>query len=770
MIKKIQQIKNFGFFIDYTPLPELFAFEKYNLIYGWNGSGKSTLSKLLYSIINKKLPEGCELAGYKLLLDNCVFESQDLENNVLKIQVFNEQFINDNIDWDNLVKCLLFVSKGKVEDKTKLNEAIIELQKLKNEIEALNANNNSINIEIEGFLTETGRLIKKQFEVLNTNDNKYINYDKRKLRSLIQSHHELKHKKYLLNEKRVEELRAIAKLELLDKINIILPEKLNTLSFEEIHSKINTLLATNIVSKTIDYLKNDKILSTWVEQGIVIHKKSKKCKFCGNNISDDRKTQLNEHFNDNYKQIKQQILSLLETLSKFKLSLDISPQDIVIYPFLREKMFKENVKLRGYCIKINSYIEKLEKALNDKLSNFFALSISIGKFSEKDINNYNSSIDKLNELFETHNKTTENFDNETTEAKEKLELTYANKELNSFKYCEKLKTIEKNQKKVTLNELLLPEIEEKINKLEASLTDEVLGAAEFNIKLHRFLNHNDLSLEFDKENKGYRIIRKKGTKKETAKNLSEGEKTAISFVFFMTKLQEDKEILKKSIVVIDDPVSSFDSNHLFNAYSYIRNICNDADQLIILTHNFMFFRLIRDWIKDKCKKKQDTQGNQYNECYYRIFHLTAEYIDGVRQAQLFNAEDSLLQYNSEYHFLFSKLHAFKKNRNLKIEDCFLMSNIARKVLEIFLNFKFPKKRNNFMGMLDAALPNEKDKILKEKIYRFINKYSHGDSIESFDSTIDNVLSESDNIAKDVLTLIRKLDKKHFEELTEVVNN
>lgn len=441
-----------------------------------------------------------------------------------------------------------------------------------------------------------------------------------------------------------------------------------------------------------------------------------------------------------------------------------------MYPFLREKVLMENAKLKGCSIKINSYIEKLEKALNNKLSNLFNLFISIGKFSEKDINNYNSSIVKLNELFETHNKTTENFDKETTVAKEKLELTYANKELNSFKYYGKLKIIEKNQKKITLNELLLPEIKEKINKLEASLTDEVLGAAEFNIKLHRFLNHNDLSLEFDNENKGYRIIRKKGTKKETAKNLSEGEKTAISFVFFMTKLQEDKEILKKSIVVIDDPVSSFDSNHLFNAYSYIRNICNDVDQLIILTHNFMFFRLIRDWIIKKDGKKKDAHGNQYNEYYYRIFLINAEYIDGIRQAQLCNADDSLLQYNSEYHFLFSKLYTFKNNRKLKIEDCFLMSNIARKVLEIFLNFKFPKKRNDFMEMLNTALPNEKDKILKEKIYRFINKYSHSDSIESFDSTIDNVLSESDNIAKDVLTLIKKLDKKHFEELTEVVNN
>jgi wobble nucleotide-excising tRNase len=770
MIKKIQQIKNFGFFSDYTPLPELYDFERYNLIYGWNGSGKSTLSKLLYTIIDKKLPAGCESAHYSLFIDNNVVESQDIQNNSLKIQIFNEQFVEDNIDWNNIVKCLLYVSKGKVEDKTKLIEASKEIQKIRTEIESLNENINSTSNEIEGFLTDTGRLIKKQFEVLKTNDSRYINYNKGKLRSLIQDHNELKKKKTSINENKIEELRSIAKLELLDSINITLPEKIQTSLFEETHNKIVAILSTNFVSKTIDSLKNDKIISSWVEQGIIIHEQVKYCKFCGNEISDSRKALLNGHFNNNYKQIKQQTVALLEVLSKLKVSIDILPQDLSIYPFLKERIHKENLKLRGYGIKINSYIERLENALNNKLSNLFDLSIKIGKFQPKDILNYNSSLLQLNEIFGLHNNTTENFDSKTNEAKEKLEIIFAHRELTGFKYFEKLKIIEKNQNKVISDKESCLVLQDIIYKLEASLTDEVLGAAEFNTKLHRFLNHNDISLEFDKANKGYKIIRKRGTKKEIAKNLSEGEKTAISFVFFMTKLQEDKENLKKSIVVIDDPISSFDSNHLFNAYSYIRNICNDVHQLIILTHNFMFFRLIRDWIKEKDKKRKDAQGNQYIEYNCRIFCLNAEYVSGIRQAQLCNADDSLLQYNSEYHFLFSKLYSFQDNRKLKIEDCFLMSNIARKVLEIFLNFKFPKKRNDFMAMLDTALPNEKDKILKEKIYRFINKYSHGDRIESFDSTIDNVLSESDNIAKDVLTMIKKLDKKHYEELIEVVSN
>ncbi len=95
--------------------------------------------------------------------------------------------------------------------------------------------------------------------------------------------------------------------------------------------------------------------------------------------------------------------------------------------------------------------------------------------------------------------------------------------------------------------------------------------------------------------------------------------------------------------------------------------------------------------------------------------------------------------------------------------------MARKILEIFLNFKFPKRRSNFAQLMNYALPKPSDFIMREKVYRFINKYSHSDHIEAFDSSIDNILSESDNIAKDVMKIIKKLDKKHYEELIEIGN-
>jgi len=65
---------------------------------------------------------------------------------------------------------------------------------------------------------------------------------------------------------------------------------------------------------------------------------------------------------------------------------------------------------------------------------------------------------------------------------------------------------------------------------------------------------------------GY-IVKRSG---RTAKNLSEGEQGAIALIYFLTKLREDNFDARKGIIVIDDPVSSFDSQYLYGAFSFIK--------------------------------------------------------------------------------------------------------------------------------------------------------------------------------------------------------
>lgn len=101
----------------------------------------------------------------------------------------------------------------------------------------------------------------------------------------------------------------------------------------------------------------------------------------------------------------------------------------------------------------------------------------------------------------------------------------------------------------------------------------------------------------------YEVVRSNG---KTAKNLSEGEINFIAFLYFYHLVYgSDKagDVTKKKIVVIDDPVSSMDSDVLFIVGALVRDlieICrNNVDittpegedfikQIFILTHNAYF--------------------------------------------------------------------------------------------------------------------------------------------------------------------------------------
>jgi len=762
MIERILNIYEFGIFKEYNCPSELNSFTKYNLIYGWNGSGKSTLSKLLFFLSEKKLSSEYGSSSFEISTNDGTINSKTLNSNLI-LKVFNEDFIKENIDWDNLVKSLLYVSKGKVEDKKKLEITVKNHSEFINQIDTLSHSVNTRKGENENFLTDTGKEIKTQFEVLKTDDNTYLNYTKRNLRKLIENHDALKYKKSIINEKDVDYFKKIARLEFLESIELPDISPIEVSNISEVQKKINGLLKTNIVSTSISGLKKDVELNNWVEQGLRIHKNLKRCKFCDNLISNERKVQLNEHFSENYVKIKKQLEQLSIETKNLLINEDVISYDSYnLYPFLKETWNKEITLLKNSVKEINGSIKLFEESIQKKNSNPFELGIKKVSIRKSSINNYNKSLQKIFNILNEHNDTTNTFNVKVKNAKESLELYYAHKEIKKFKYFERLSDIENDEKTISELELKLQPLVSEIKRLEASLTDEVLGAEEFNTKLHRFLNHSDISLKFDKKNKGYTIIRKIGRKEEKARNLSEGEKNAISFFFFLTKLKEDEEALKKSIIVIDDPVSSFDSNHLFNAYSFIRNICNDVEQLIILTHNFIFFRLIRDWMEKKNDSRRDSIKSSF-------FNIQANYENGVRLPCLQNADETLLKYNSEYHYLFSKLYEYKTKNTLSLEECFLISNITRKILEIFLKFKFPKRRNDFYALFNEALKDKRYEVSKERIYKFINKYSHGDSIESFDDTIDNIVSESKNIVDDVLKIMKRLDQKHYDELVEIMN-
>src|SRR5690606_37378060 len=99
----------------------------------------------------------------------------------------------------------------------------------------------------------------------------------------------------------------------------------------------------------------------------------------------------------------------------------------------------------------------------------------------------------------------------------------------------------------------LGKINDVIKTIEDELKSDTLAIAEINTKLHKFLGRNDIALIRQDEG-GYQL--KRG--KNIARNLSEGEKTSISLIYFFSKIQDNDANISRQIIVLDDPISSFD--------------------------------------------------------------------------------------------------------------------------------------------------------------------------------------------------------------------
>nr|BBJ04397.1 hypothetical protein YBY_22460 [Marinobacter nauticus] len=183
--------------------------------------------------------------------------------------------------------------------------------------------------------------------------------------------------------------------------------------------------------------------------------------------------------------------------------------------------------------------------------------------------------------------------------------------------------------------------------------------------------------------------------------------------------------------------------------------------MFVLTHNFTFFKLVRDWISRKNKRDNQNIAN---------FYVVKANNEVPRTSTYTNAGSALTLYNSEYHYIFSRLYSLKNQQTLETDDHFLAANLSRKLLESFLSFKFPKNRGNFANLFNAAVlasKNPEDEG-KEKIRKFINQYSHNDLIETNEEFVENLIGEGVTVISDIFDWINELDKKHYQEMMEVV--
>jgi wobble nucleotide-excising tRNase len=297
----------------------------------------------------------------------------------------------------------------------------------------------------------------------------------------------------------------------------------------------------------------------------------------------------------------------------------------------------------------------------------------------------------------------------------------------------------------------LSNLADDIRSLEGSLSQDAKGAQEINDLLAAYFGKADLRIEVSAD-KRFQIIR--GT--AVAKNLSEGERAAIAFAYFITRVHDGRVPLSETTVVVDDPVSSLDANHLFNTYALVKTRLAGSRQLFVVTHNFEFYNLVREWVFEDEKKRRDKPQNDWK--MWSVFLVRR--VDN-ETAAIEEIPKELLTFKSEYHYLFSKLYRFDIAGSC-FDDLLSLPNVIRRFMEAFGGIMIPLS-TGLGGKMERLFPNE---IERERVWKFINHYSHNTTITRSLTIPDT--SECRAVVKACLEAVRNWDAQYFADLESEV--
>jgi wobble nucleotide-excising tRNase len=736
MIRRIQHIKGFGVFGNFqwpTGLPD---FKQFNLIYGWNYSGKTTLSRA-FRCFEQKLPHvDFAAAQVQLKADDGTVHHLSAPQNAPVFRVFNSDFVRENLSFaDGSAAPILVLGAEDIAKQETLKAKKQERDTLNLSMEWNMRKKSGKADEIEKALTRYARdFIKTPLAEVNYNKSRF-------------EPHVLKCKakpdEHLLDDGAVSECLAVYGSK--DKKSALVLKTVSLTSFADLKEKTTSLLARTVTaSEPIQRLKDNPAVENWVSEGRSLHDGKAACQFCGQALPQDLLTHLAGHFSADYENLMAELGSLVKAIDAVReeeIPLDHKND---FYPELADRFATEKSSL-GKALKVRvSALQTLADAVSAKQTKAFTSMESPVVNDPAD--QIAVAVEAINKTIGEHNDRTAAFDKKRQDAFGKLEKHYAALFVSEEKYNESLQQIADLEKAIGEQSAKIGELNSEIRKLEEELSEAAKGAERINELLAAYFGKNDLRVVVLAE-KRFQIVRG-GV---VAKNLSEGEKTAIAFAYFITRVQDGRHPLPDTLIVIDDPISSLDANHLFNTYALIKTQLAGCRQLFLSTHSFEFFNLIREWVADE----ENTKKPQADWKQWGVF-LVKRTDDG--EAVLEEIPKELLKFKSEYHYLFSTLYHFDK-AGAGDFDCLLsLPNVVRRFMEAFGGIMIPLS-TGLKGKMERIFPDE---VVRERVWKFINHYSHNTTITRSLTIPDT--SECKAVVQGCLKAVQDWDGDYFKDL------
>ena len=751
LVNRIAKLKHPGVLHDFTWPQNLPSFGRYNLIYGWNGSGKTTISRLFHALGTRTVPANCEV---ELSIHGQGVHGSAFPQSTLPVRVFNRDFVSANVTQTpgGEVPPILVLGEDNVEKQTQVEKLGGSLKEAMAERDKRRSQRTSAEGDLDTYCIGQARVVKDTLR--STGKNPYNNFDKSRYQKRAQEmldpgrgkHHRLGDDAQTSLRSRIHE----APKEKLGEITYTFPQ------LSRISDDVVQLLETTVISVTIQSLQHDQKLSSWVYEGINLHDShgTVQCLFCEQALPQNRLDSLKAHFNAAYEQLLKNIdnqIDVIEQAQKDSASIALPHSSQFYEDFGKgyEDAFREFESMRAAA---NQTLSVLVDALTKKKGQLFAiptLALSLPNLSVV-------TVEGLNLLVREHNSRCDAFEAQIVTAMESLAADMVAGSLDEYESLTKRVSASQSEAKQASHEV--DRLQRDIAQLEKEIVEHRRPAAELNEDLRKYLGHGELQLEV--KDTGYEITRGG----EPAQSLSEGEVTAVALLYFLKSLDDRRFDASNGVVVLDDPVSSLDANALFLAFGFIRERTQNLGQLFILTHNFAFFRNVKNWLHSMPRQKKKEVSSRPARLYMLEWQFAAH--TSQRLSTLRGLDPLLEWYESEYHYLFARIFLESQKAQTALSENYVLPNMARRLLEGFLAFRVPQISGDLWRKLKDV---EFDEVMKTRILRFVNTHSHNDAIGEPEHD-PSLLAEARPVLQDLLTFIKALDPDHYSAMEKLVNS
>ncbi|WP_332643279.1 AAA family ATPase [Aeromicrobium sp.] len=721
------------------------------VVYGHNGSGKSTLAELLMS-----LADGESAA-------EIVWEGDDRIRTTVRpggsspspfMAVFTRKWVEANLsdflDGDN-ASAIVTLGKAAIDAKEEETRLEQEIERLRTEVNEAEKQRKAADQKVEKLAREIqDRIISelKEFDYNHYTKNRY---------SVVKVGEDLRKYKgdFPDANAHAEALKRLGEVTLAPISEIAPPPAGVGVQL----AGLTSLLGDTPTRVALEALDDNPPAQTWVEEGLGLHEELTHCLFCAGPVTDERRRQLTLHFDESWLQIRSRAKQLLTAVTHEKATIAAWHKSLPaasllasdLQPVYEESVAKAKAETENRVLALEAVEHALDAKAHDpsatpEVPNWSALANA-------------PSVTVLATAIREHNDQARRHDEVTTERKQTVFDHLVGSRSQVFRELEAQAKDASTRSETSRRAAGLAERRLEEVRQEQFTTNEM--AEKLTLDLARVYGKNHLSVAVTSDGKSYACRRGD----EAGTDLSDGERTTLSLLYFLRKL-EDEQVPggdpSQRIVVIDDPSSSLDREALFATHQWLIDTLKGFGQFVILTHDFGLLRLFIKSQKSawgsSLKRIREGAADEIRFPKVTFLEMFAASVDGERGSRIGKLPLLLLNSTSEYAYLFSMVMAGVADSE-DHERLFLLPNAARRVLEVFASYKAPH-RTDFLQQLEVLVATKEGEPFRD-VYDFCNRYSHGEGSESID--VLDARAVHGQIRR-CMELLRAVDGEHFDRM------